>query len=211
MSTREDIESGALAYTCHCGWIETGRARPPSRAPHAGAALLWEQVKLEQGAASATEPGFKVTCSRAMTGAAVARDYLVKRGLDLAQKESVALAIFLEVSLGREPQGATLDGSRLASWSRDAGLAAEDLVRDLIGFHVAVQPGLDPRALCTPVSKEASLAISDTFGAVGVHPCDECKGPARLPAAFQRIVPARKGLLFRDWTVADEPPNGAAS
>ncbi len=83
---------------------------------------------------------------------------------------------------------------------------------DLIGFYVAVRPGLKPKDLCKAVSKEASLLVWDTYGSVGsnknhsfnpaFHPCDECKGAGRFPAVFQQIVPAQKGTLFRYWTEA---------
>ena len=117
-----------------------------------------------------------------------------------------------EVPNGRE---GSFPWSWVSSRSRDSSFSEEDLVSDLIGFYVAVRPGIDVLALCNPVSKDASLKVWDTYGSVGsnknhtftprFHPCDECRGPTRFPAAFQQIVPAPKGPLFRDWTWAPAP------
>lgn len=221
MSTREDVESGILVYTCNCGWLDTGHADSRSRRPNVGAASLWAQVSGETGIASQTTgaSGFKVTYRQEMRrygiSAGTTRDYFVRRGLTTAQKESVALAIFMEVSVGFETVQGSFPWSWVSSRSRDSSFSEEDLVSDLIGFYVAVRPGIDVRALCNPVSRQASLDVWDRWGSVGshknesftpnFHPCDECRGAGRFPAAFQQITPATKGTLFRDWTWAPAP------
>lgn len=218
MSTREEVESGVLVYTCNCGWLDTGHADSRSRRPHVGAESLWRQMTTESGMPSQKSGanGFKVTYTQDMrkyhVTAAETRDYFVAKGLSIEQKETVALAIFMEVSVGFE----TLQGSFPWAWvsraSKDSSFSEEDLVSDLIGFYVAVRPGIRPRELCHAVSKEASLAVWDTYGSVGsnknhsfnpvFHPCDECKGAGRFPAVLQQITPATKGRLFRDWSWA---------
>lgn len=217
MSTRKDVESGLLVYTCNCGWFDTGHADSKSRRPHVGAESLWRQITTESGVSSKkkSESGFKVTYTQDMrkwgVTAAETRSYFVKSGLTTAQKESVALAIFMEVSVGFESLQGSFPWSWLSSRSKDSSFSEEDLVSDLIGFYVAVRPWIKPLDLCKPVSKDASLKVWDTYGSVGsnknhtfspvFHPCDECKGASKFPAAFQQIVPAIKGSLFRDWIV----------
>jgi hypothetical protein len=217
MSTREQVASGILVYTCNCGWFDTGHADSRSRRPNVGAESLWAQITGGSGQSSqkSGESGFKVTYTQDMrkwgVTAAETRRYFVKRGLTTAQKESVALAIFMEVSMGFE----TLQGSFPWSWvssnAKDSSFSEEDLVSNLIGFYMAVRPGIKPLDLCRPVSKTASLEVWDTYGSVGsnknrtfrpvFHPCDECKGPNRFPPTFEQIQPAPKGVLFREWTV----------
>jgi hypothetical protein len=221
VSTREDVESGTLLYTCNCGWLDTGHADSRSHRPNVGAADLWRRISTETGLASAKvgASGFKVTYTQDMrkwgVTAAKTRDYFVKRGLTAAQRESVALAIFMEVSHGFEAMQGSFPWSWLSSRSKDSSFSEEDLVSDLIGFYVAVRPGVDVRALCKPVSTQAALDVWDTYGSVGshknhtftpmFHPCDECKGAGRFPALFQQILPAAKGTIFRDWTWAPAP------
>jgi hypothetical protein len=62
VSTREEVESGILVYTCNCGWLDTGHADSRSRRPHVGAESLWQQVTNESGIASRRKGanGFKV-------------------------------------------------------------------------------------------------------------------------------------------------------
>jgi hypothetical protein len=219
------VERGILVYTCNCGWLDTGHANPTSYRPNVGADSLWKQITAETGQRSQKtgEDGFKVTYTQDMSKwgvtAAETRSYFVKRGLSTTQKETVALAIFMEVSVGFETLQGSFPWSWVSSRSRDSSFSEEDLVSDLIGFYVAVRPGLKPKDLCKAVSKEASLAVWDTYGSVGsnknhtfspaYHPCDECKGAGRFPAAFQQIVPAQKGTLFRSWTVAGRTTFGS--
>ncbi len=118
MSTRDEVESGILVYTCNCGWLDTGHANPTSYRANVGADSLWRQMTSESGLRSQKtgESGFKVTYTQDMSKwhvtAAETRSYFVKRGLSTAQKESVALAIFMEVSVGFE----TLQGSFPWAW-----------------------------------------------------------------------------------------------
>jgi len=213
VGTREEVERGILVYTCNCGWLDTSDADARWRQPNVGAEVLWQQIDAETGTASQKvgERGFKVSYSP-RTGAET-RAYFVKHGLEIAQKESVALGIFLEFSV----RSARMHGSNPWSWisMRDSSVSEEELLRDLIGFYVALRPGIDVKALCGPVSRTASLAVWNTYGSVSgdnngafnsrLLPCDECRGPGRFHSEFQQIVPAAKGTLFRDWTSAPAP------
>lgn len=191
MSTRADIEGDdpRLAYTCRCGWLDLGHMNPASHRPNEGAVSLWDQVRREAGPRSHAAPGgFKVqyqqTHAKRKFGVTVRdgvyRSYWVKAGLSAAEQRAVALAIFMEVSVGFE----ALQDNWLYRRVTDSGFSAEDLVSNLIGFYAAVDPTLDPRALCGVVSVAASLAVWDAHGPVGQHknrgflpllfPCPEC-------------------------------------
>ena len=217
MSTREDVEKGLLVYSCRGGWIDKNHALKTTTRQFVGANNLWKQIVDETGTKSQFpgENGFKVTYIQDATQfhVGVTKSYCVKYGLSSSIKESVALAIFQEVSMEFE----SMQG--WAVWS-DSSFSVEDLVSNMIGFYRAVRPGPDYVALCQPVSKEASLKIWDTKGAVGSHKnkkfepvffdCDECTAKGPFPIELQKITPATKtgsikgaNEYFRDWLDLD--------
>jgi len=143
--------------------------------------------------------------------------YVIKKGLTVEEKKSVALSIFIEVSLRFE----TLQ--LFAEWLGigKSGFSQEDLVSDLIGFYIGLGEISQYNALkaCHPVSLKAAQRIWDSEGEVGANKnrsfspmfakqtghdsaavCrDECQGqPRKFPRAFTRIKPVSKGHLFRD-------------
>lgn len=218
MSTREDVEKGILVYTCRGGWIDKNHALKTTTRPFVGAKSLWNQILNETGRRSRFPDvdGFKVTYTQDATRFhfGVTNSYCVRTGLPLAAKESVALAIFQEVSLAFESK------QGWALWS-DSSFSVEDLVSNMISFYNAVRPGPDYLALCQPVSKEASLKIWDTKGAVGSHKnkkfepvffdCEECTAKGPYPIELQKITPAKKtgsvkaaDEYFRDWLDLDD-------
>ncbi|HUQ93908.1 MAG TPA: hypothetical protein VM120_19675 [Bryobacteraceae bacterium] len=213
MSSRNDIDQ-RLVYTCNCGWVDKGHAsgKSPAR-PHIGAQSLWEQILNEKGTKSETGGGFKVTYGqdgrKSFVIIGFTRSYFVKNGLNREDKESVALSIFMEISVGFE----NMQDSWPLSWFTDSGFSVEDLVSDLIGFYSVVRPAADYFALCVPVSKTESLRIWDTFGGVGNQKnntfrpvffnCEECRKrriAPTFPKELTAIKPAAKGTQFRDWT-----------
>jgi hypothetical protein len=143
--------------------------------------------------------------------------YVVKRRLTVDEKRSVALAIFIEVSLRFESLQLFVEHFGIGQ----SGFSQEDLVSDLTGFYIDVGDITQHAALklCHPVSARAALAIWDREGAVGANKntswgpklaqrtyleiadqcVDECNAqPRRFPKAFMRIHPATKGLLLRE-------------
>ncbi|MCC6394609.1 MAG: hypothetical protein IT167_28695 [Bryobacterales bacterium] len=212
MSSRNDIDK-RLVYTCNCGWIDKGHAsgKSPGR-PYIGAEYLWDQILHERGMKSEQGGGFKLSYAQDMKKLGMTdsyfRSYYVKYGLTVQQKESIALAVFMEVSIGFE----SLQDSWPYSWFTDSGFSVEDLVSDLFGFYAVVRPKIDYMSLCKPVSKDASLKVWDTYGSVGskknntfrpvFYPCEECKKAGitpSFPAELMAIKPATKGTDFRDW------------
>jgi hypothetical protein len=241
MSKREDIIDGStvtketkygLVYTCKCGWIDVGHANPKSRFAHQGAANLWSEVSEGKGPRSKNGLWYKVTFEMVMgrrkkipftdrevdltTG--VTRHYAVKVGLSTAEKESVALAIFMQVS----KQFEELQGAGGWGWVTDSSFSAEDLVSNLIGFYQAVRGGAaELIRQCQPVSKAAAEAVWDTHGAVGdaankvrefrprLFPCAECADSpsaprmGQLPLGLTAITPAKFGLNYKMWSEDD--------
>lgn len=208
MTKRSDIDSGRLVYTCNCGWVDTGHANP------GGAKKLWEKIlderheddhRLNNHHTLLGRPCFVITYSQGMGNKTLqvvhAHRYLVRRGLSVQRKKEVALAIFIDISLGFEGMQAN------AFWSRftDSGFSAEDLTSNLIGFHRAVEgTSLDQAmAPCGQVSREASYKVYDQHlsSGIGAHkvyeffkpaffPCEQCPSPGVFPAQFRNLRPA---------------------
>jgi hypothetical protein len=201
MAHRSDIPKD-LIYTCRCGWVDKGHAIKTS------AERLWSAVLNEAGADTQIGGfrgflvGFAEEEKRLGVVDGTRSRYVVRRGLSVAQKESVALGIFLSVSYDFEDTQATWPHT----WVTDSGFSEEDLVSDLLGFYEAVRK-VSWKFYCQPVSAEESLKIWDTYGGVGRHknrsvkpnfyPCAGCKGPAIFPQIFTMIAPARPGELYR--------------
>jgi hypothetical protein len=214
-----------VVYTCRCGWVDVGHGTASSSRPFIGADKLWAQLSMESGTKSPNGMWHKVTYRQDMgtfieghfvNGGDVTREYAVRLGLSTAEKESVALSIFTEVSVSFEE----LQGNWIYFLS-DSSFSGEDLVSNLIGFYRVVRPGTDYIAACGPVSKAASEKVWDTYGAPGeaanknrtftpnLFPCSECKGGvgqpvcAALPAMLTTISPAPLGPMYRLWNPAD--------
>jgi hypothetical protein len=221
MSKRQDIIDGkaasaarsGLVYTCQCGWIDLGHARPDN------ARELWRDVVGETGSRSPNGLWYRLRFEECMAkwGIRVCKGerFAVRLGLNLAQQESVALAIFLRVSVSFEAMQANWLFGRIT----DSGFSAEDLVSNLVGFYRAVRSGPDYISFCQPVSKSAAEAVWDSYGAVGaiknyspspfLFPCRECTAApsapvcTRLPKFLKAIALAEEGKWFRVWRDGD--------
>jgi hypothetical protein len=147
------------------------------------------------------------------------REYLVRHGLTMEQRRAVALAIFMEVSLGFERMQGRFPYGLV---SGDSSFSQEDLVSNVIGFYIAVGAVTKAQVLqaAHPVPKAAALEMWDRDGPVGTHKnkqfvpmlspntsysdthaCrDACLNQPGVPPAFlSNIVPAAKGGLFIDF------------
>jgi hypothetical protein len=216
MDPKALIDNGRLRYSCRCGWVDTGHADPKTVRPGIGPGYLWSQI--QTGAGQKTKfsgPGFKVRYRqdaviklwKFKTFPGVTGEYVVQANLNLHDKESVALAIFEEVSSVFEMvQG-------LAFWS-GSNFSIEDLVSNLISFYVSVRPGTDYLKLCQVLGKQESLDLLDrypnTFSSKNrdfrpvYFDSDACGCSGPFPPELQLIKPAKKGKLFRDWTELDD-------
>ncbi|SFD89194.1 hypothetical protein [Paracidovorax konjaci] len=237
-----------LVYTCNLGWLDLGHMDPQSTRPHTGASSLWKEINAGgpevrqcRGAhrhictqptnasrfpavtfADGKSTGFKLTYKQDMqkrllgvtASSEVKREYIVRHNLSLAEKRSVALAIFMEVSLAFESHQ-----THFPRFITDSGFSQEDLVSNLIGFHIAVGTVSKAQvlAMAKPVSKAAALSIWDRHGSVGSNKnrgfkplfspdtwmitdkacTDECAGIVpHAPEFLGSIRPAEKGDLF---------------
>jgi len=181
VSKRSDIIDGSLAsasdrglvYTKKCGWIDLGHARPKA------ASSLWLSVLYEKNtpALRGTTPirpsdltnWFVIQFSEIMEKHKVklgaVNYYAIRKKLPMDIKLSVALGIFMNVSVAFEQ----LQSSWPMSSVTDSGFSVEDLVSNLIGFYRAINPKVDYLALCEPVSAKEAYEIWDTYGSVGSH------------------------------------------
>ncbi|WP_225984801.1 hypothetical protein [Noviherbaspirillum aerium] len=181
MSNREDIHHGRLIYTCNCGWLDLGHLKSSLR-PHASARYLWQDILHERGLTVTGYQGkhfvgYKQSMSRTGISAEHFRTYWIKKGLSINEKQSIALSIFMEVSLGFEGV------QERYSLFTNSGYSEEDLVSNLVGFYVEVL-GINWATTCKPVSVKASQSVWDKAGPVGLrknrsfkpnfHDCDEC-------------------------------------
>lgn len=237
MSKREDIIDGSLAesakyglvYTELCGWIDLGHANPVG-----GADKLWSNVMATQMPHKALGPpvtrGLGPPVTRGLgppiaglSGSesveysqlmgnrhikiGIKKNFYIKNNLTLPELRSVALSIFMDVSLSFEGMQESL------SWITDSGFSAEDLVSNLISFYRAVLPRNDYVSRCQPVSIEDARKIWDSYDAVGQHKnksfnpilfakVDAKSGKrekrvGRLPDFLTQIIPAPKGTLYK--------------
>ncbi len=226
MTTRADIIDGkdaqlpdgsirkfGLIYTQKCGWIDLGHANPEGRGFH-GASSLWRQIqKTEIFRCVRDQSPVRVTYAQSMKRMGiergVTRRYNVKRELpSRKEQESIALAIFMDVSIEFE----SLQANWFYRHVTNSGYSAEDLVSNLIGFYRALYPSINFIRWCEPVPKDQALAIWDTFGAVGSNknykaepvlypnPLVQCGVPrhGKLPRQLDSIKPAVQGLLFKE-------------
>lgn len=214
MSERKDIieynpsnnYKYGLVYTKKCGWIDLGHAQPT------GAAKLWSDILSlpnEKYIAQELKPKFSYFqyMEKFKFKGEFRKWYSLKDNLSFPQKQSVALSIFMEVSMGFE----TLQSGLPYRLFSDSGFSSEDLVSNLVGFYRALFPMRNYILLCEPSTKEYSEKIWDTCGAVGsnknyvfgafLYDIDPKtgKGAGRcepLPYFLDTIKPAKKGDLF---------------
>lgn len=91
--------------------------------------------------------------------------YLVRRGMSPDERKSVALSIFMDVSLHFEK----MQSEALSNMVSSSGFSVEDLVSDLIGFYVGLGEisSAEVDQYCTRLTKEESLAIWDAAPQTG--------------------------------------------
>ncbi len=214
MTSRSDIIDGnqsigqkyGLIYTKKCGWVDLGHANPE------GALILWRQMQNEKDSSSVTVGYFRVTYKQMMGRnnlfkVGIIKKYDVKKGLSIADKKSVALSIFLDVSHSFE----SMQSNWLFRVVTNSGYSAEDLASNLIGFYRAVEPNRQYIQICEPVSKDVALQIWDKYGAIGnnknystlpyVYPIPPASGGpmcAQLPPVLNTIKPVKQGIFYKE-------------
>jgi hypothetical protein len=211
MSKREDIIDAkqaagrkyGLIYTRKCGWVDLGHANPQ------GALELWLKVQAgNDSAGSHHELAYSQMMGKPWFKVGVIHRYRVKSGLCESDLKTVALSIFMAVSLDFEG----MQGNFVFRNLTDSSFSAEDLVSNLIGFYRAVEADKDYITLCEPVSKQEALYVWDKFGEVGqnknrtfgpyLYPTSPTSrgGPmcVPLPDFLSTITSASPGELFSE-------------
>jgi RHS repeat-associated protein len=207
-----DDKKNPLTYSCNCGWIDWGHARPD------GATDLWNNVN-GRGQQSLRGGGHRVifseTAGITISGVPIRKgvvgDYFVKNNLSLSDREAVALGIFKEVSEAFEAS----QGGFIQNWVMHSSFSEEDLVSNLIGFYIAVKgySRSDVESWCKVVkSPQTNHKIWRSGGAPGsnrnwtpvfhsnaTRKASCCKGKPQWPSQFGVIKAAPKGILYRDW------------
>lgn len=212
------IKNNKYRYTCRAGWIDKSHFNTPSTRPYVGAKSLWDQIVDEKGQISDSEPsGFCVTYRQDakvisfLNPIGIEKSYWVKKGLSVSEKEEIALAIFQEVSMAFEGlQGA-------AVWS-GSSFEPADLISNLLGFYYTVRGYFDYNIfeICGMLTIEQSLEIYKQYPGTFTDkkyknkkwtpryfPNKYCPKNPTFPKEFQEIVPAKKGINFRDWSFTD--------
>lgn len=129
MTTREDIGTGRLAYSCNCGWLDLGHLNPENaHDPHVGASNLWRQIKAggvdakmewcdwpRSGFAYAPPPPF-MSPSRNMCG---------KDGLARFSDGATGFRVIFKMS-----QGGSVLGLKISEFIENAWLVRHDLTTD---------------------------------------------------------------------------------
>ncbi len=211
------IRAGRIFYTCNCGWIDKTHAFTDTKRTeiYIGAKNLWKQIVEEIGTKSSREEGFKVTYRQDASifglKIGVTKSYFVKKGLTIQEKEQVALAIFQEVSIEFEE----FQSFGAVIGKGDSSFEPADLISNLISFYRVVKPELTESIilnLCKKLTAEESekvyLQYPGTFTdekyknrvfKPKYFPNKFCKESSVFPKELDTIVPAKKGILFRDW------------
>lgn len=220
MTQRSDIEPNSnswrrLSYTCRCGWVDWGHALPEGaktlktqmEAELAEGPLLGQMKVFLEGA-----PAYILSYGQGMGTRRIRvdamRHWIVRKGLSLAQRHSVALAIFMQASMDFEDlQGRFPFSIKTANSS----YSMEDLVSNLISFHAALtslsQKQL--RQICGEVSVKESYRLWDEHlpdGLGGIRnrsfrpilfPCNECTtGSTAFPGLLTSISAEPAGMLW---------------
>ena len=220
------IKDGKIIYTCNSGWIDKTHAFTDTKRIeyYIGVKNLWNQILNETGIASNSpnEQGFKVTYRQDATitqnvpiinkpfRLGSTKSYFVKSGLNLEEKEQVALAIFKEVSIDFEE----FQSFGAVIGKGDSSFEPADLISNLISFYRTVKPELN-QEIIMKLSKE--LTIEESVNIYRKYPntfsdkkykikvfkpkyfTNEYCSDGVFPKELQSITDINKGSLFRDW------------
>lgn len=156
-SRKEEIASGELQYTCHCGWVNWDHALPK------GPQLLIDQLVNSSHAASTITYGQRMKIPFFGLGSMVAdlqRTYAINKDLTLEDRKQIAYFIFVQTSNHFEQmQSELLWGFEPVGGN--SSFKDGDLMGNRIAFYRALQnySKLDIEKFCRPVGKDTALAL----------------------------------------------------
>jgi len=225
MASRSDIQPDSdgwrrLSYTCRCGWIDWGHAVP--RGPRKLKSQIdtertdWPElgqlnVALNGAPAYIVNYGQEMATAKGAIRFSTTRHWVVRKGLSLEARRSVALGIFLNASYEFERLQGTFPFT-LVSGGRSS-FSIEDLVSNLVGFYSAFNDISQARMrlICGEVSVGESFRIWDEHLANGLAAlrnrtltptkfacpeCDATQSDAGFPSLFGSISAAAPGVLW---------------
>ncbi|ETS33019.1 hypothetical protein BB987_13580 [Photorhabdus temperata] len=191
MTIRKDIKDDKLIYTEDLGWIDLGHASGHD------SKILWEQLITEKSSSPFMKGYFLVNYAQGMSKyifkSSIHAQWMVKKGLPIEVKKSIAFSMMYCVSLEFEE----LQSNFVFSNITDSGFSCEDLISNLLGFYKSVQPR-DYMSLIKPKSKEYAYKIWDYYGPVGKYKNKELRpwvfpDPERYP---NNAFPYKKNLPY---------------
>lgn len=214
--TDQDIIESNISYSCNCGWIDwnhvaVGSRTKPDRGPNKGAFsawAIWNKVLNDRDAErSLTKEGYKVSAFQRRNVLVMylkyGGEYFVRSPLDVAQKKTVALAIFQEVSMKKEGAFPDMSGS---------SFAGEDLPSNLISFYAAVNnyTRRDIDRICKVQDPDESMVVwkninrnlpkNRTWEPLDYNKQSCCTNKTiSWPTELGNIIPSAKGYYWRDW------------
>lgn len=211
LSKRSQVEAGGAVYSCNCGWVDWGHARPEI-------ASYWGRIVNETGMSSRGRNGYRLIASMkhgkfGITDG-VATAAFVKKGLSLDERESVALAVLNNLTVRFEAMQANWYYQFLTT----SGFSEEDFPSNLLGFYQKVRSISRDQVEreCVVLTTKQSLAVWDETGGTKMYRpkwvanhwvpryhhkdsktarrcCSEKKAAKTWPAMFDGIAPAKKG------------------
>ncbi len=170
---RDEYEEEILAdkpdivFTANYGWVDTSHAFTNTNRtdePYIGVESLWNQLKNKPSSDQVYEGYYSVNYKQdVITGfglisIGIERQYLVKEGLSLDERKSIALAIFQDVSNAFE----TFQNVHPIS---ESSYSPEDLPSNMLSFYRIVE-GISEneiRKLIQPLSSEKSLEVYRSY------------------------------------------------
>lgn len=200
------IVKGLLEYSHNCGWIDWGHARPD------GPKKLWEQVLNEKENPGGDKDYFRVRYRQDMGTAAlgvslragVEKDFLVKRGLSVDQKKSVALAIMMDVTEAFEG----MQGSWPYRWVTTSSFSEDDLMSNVIAFYRAVEGYSEQDIRAWALVHDAEQSFDLLLSTRGLQKnrewrlqsdiCPVCGEKRQWPRQLNTIKPAPKGDSWKE-------------
>ena len=156
----EAILNKKISFTSNYGWVDNTHAFTDTsrNEPFIGVEKLWEQLENEPSSEQIYLGYYSVNYKQDIVlgnlSIGIERQYLVKAGLNLEERKSVALAIFQDVSMAFEQ----MQGLHPTSGS---SFEPADLPSNMISFYRTVEgmSRVEIEAVTKPVSPEESLEV----------------------------------------------------
>ncbi|NEN24156.1 RHS repeat-associated core domain-containing protein [Cryomorpha ignava] len=161
------ILNDKLSFTANYGWVDNSHAFTDTERnePNIGVGELWRQLKNEPSSDQIHRGYYSVNYKQDIVvgdfSIGIERQYLVKEGLNLDERKSVALAIFQDVSMAFESFQAV--GALVGRG--DSSFSPEDLPSNMLSFYRTIE-GMERsevEAMTKPVSPEQAIDVYRSY------------------------------------------------